>query len=282
MNQDDDDDIINVSGEAEIDDNNHNTTTYNESPRQPLYRNHKCLVLIAICSLVIIIIVAVSVPLTKDTRSNTSTNQAEVIGSGVSTPFPTTTTYPSQAPSTALKNWDLNYLGMDADFGKDSPHEIEVQYEMGINRQYEIELLAFDCESPITGMMNRPLNLVNITSKVDTIENDNEHELLTLQYDLDKSLLSSSNIWNTATNEVQLCQVVRLMYYPDNDETGEEDEPWIITQDKRTLNIYVDLSVGFTIGGDDDSSGGAGFGFEIELEPLGNATDDNNDREDGK
>lgn len=171
---------------------------------------------------------------------------------------------------------------MDADFGKDSPHEIEVQYEMGINRQYEIELLAFDCESPITGMMNRPLNLVNITSKVDTIENDNEHELLTLQYDLDKSLLSGSNIWNTATNEVQLCQVVRLMYYPDNDEAGEEDEPWIITQDKRPLSIYIDLSVGFTIGGDDDSSGGAGFGFEIELEPLGNATDDNNDREDGK
>ena len=93
---DDDDD---VNGGAEIDDNNHNTTTYNESPRQPLYRNHKCLVLIAICSLVIIIIVAVSVPLTKDTRSNTSNNQAEVIGSGVSTPFPTTTTYPSQAPS---------------------------------------------------------------------------------------------------------------------------------------------------------------------------------------
>jgi len=117
---------------------------------------------------------------------------------------------------------------------------------------------------------------------VESIENDDDHELLTLQYDLDKSLLSSSNIWNTETNEVQLCSVARLIYYPNNDgEAGKEQEPWIITQDKRKINIYVDLTVGF--GGDDGSNGssssGAGFGFEIELEPLGNATDDNSDGE---
>ena len=171
---------------------------------------------------------------------------------------------------------------MDVDFGKDSPHEIIVQYEMGINRQYEVELLAFDCESPISGILNRPLSIINITSNVDSIESDDKHEMLSLQYDLDKSLLSSSNIWNTETNEVQLCSVVRLIYYPDNDgETGEEEEPWIITQDKRKINIYIDLTVGFTVGdGDDGSSSGTGFGFEIELEPLGNATDDDDREED--
>ena len=168
---------------------------------------------------------------------------------------------------------------MDVDFGKDSPHEIVVQYEMGINRQHEVELLAFDCESSITGILNRPLDIINITSKVDSIENDDEHELLSLMYDLDKSLLSSSNIWNTETNEVQFCSIARLIYYPNNDgETGEEEqEPWVITQDKRKINIYVDLTVGF--GGDDNSNGNVGFGFEIESEPLGNATDDNSDRE---
>jgi len=170
---------------------------------------------------------------------------------------------------------------MDVDFGIDSPHEIELQYEMGINRQYEVELLAFDCESQITGILNRPLSIINITSNVDSIESDDDHEMLTLQYDLDKSLLSSSNIWNTETNEVQLCSVVRLIYNPDSDgETGEEEEePWIITQDKRKINIYVDLSVGFTVGGDDGTSG-AGFGFEIELEPLGNSTDGDYDKSD--
>ena len=174
---------------------------------------------------------------------------------------------------------------MDVDFGVDSPHEIKVQYEMGINRQYEVELLAFDCESPITGILNRPLSIINITSNVDSIERDDKHEMLSLQYDLDKSLLSSSNIWNTETNEVQLCSVVRLIYYPDSDgETGEEEEePWIITQDKRKINIYIDLTVGFTVGdGDDGSSSGTGFGFEIELEPLGNATDDDSDGDGGE
>lgn len=171
-----------------------------------------------------------------------------------------------------MRNWDFNYLGMNVDFGIDSPHEIEVQYEMGINRQYDVELLAFDCESPISGILNRPLGIINVTSNVESIENDDEHELLTLQYDIDKSLLSSSNIWNTETNEVQLCSVVQLTYYSDTD-----DRLWVITQDTRKINIFVDLTVGFTIG--DGTSGGAGFGFEIELEPLVNATDDNSDRE---
>ena len=106
----------NVSGE-EIDTNhNNNTTTSNmnidideteetlpSSPRQqPFYRKHKQLILIAICALVIIVIIAVSVPLTKDTRSNSSNVRAEtdyLSGSGISTPYPTTSTYPSQAPS---------------------------------------------------------------------------------------------------------------------------------------------------------------------------------------
>ena len=168
-----------------------------------------------------------------------------------------------------MRNWDLNYIGMDVDFGIDSPHEIELQYEMGTNRQYEVELLAFDCESPIAGILNRPLDIFNVTSNVESIENDDVHQLLTLQYDLDKSLLSSSNIWNTETNEVQLCSVARLTYYSDNDA-----RLWVITQDTRKINIYVDLTVGFSVGDGDDSSGGTGFGFEIELEPLVNATDD--------
>ena len=174
-----------------------------------------------------------------------------------------------------MRNWDLNYLGMNVDFGIDSPHEIELQYEMGINRQYEVELLAFDCESPIAGILNRPLSIINITSNVESIENDDEHEMLSLQFDLDKSLLSSSNIWNTETNEVQLCSVARLTYYSDNDA-----RLWVITQDTRKINIYIDFTVGF---GGDDSTSDTGFGFEIQLEPLVNATDadSDSDGEDG-
>ena len=66
-------------------------------------------------------------------------------------------------------------------------------------------------------------------------------------------------------------------YYSDNDA-----RLWVITQDTRKINIYVDLSVGFTIGDGDDSSDGTGFGFEIQLEPLGNATNEDYDNSDGE
>jgi len=101
----------NVSGHEIMQTTNHNTATSNmnieeteetlpSSPQQPFYRKHKQLILIAICTF--IVIVAVSVPLTRDTRSNSSNVRAEtdyLSGSGISTTYPTTTTYPSQAPS---------------------------------------------------------------------------------------------------------------------------------------------------------------------------------------
>ena len=77
-------------------------TLPSSAQQQPFYRKHKQLILIAICTLVIIVIIAVSVPLTKDTRSNSSNIRAEedyLSGSGISTPYPTTSAYPSQAPS---------------------------------------------------------------------------------------------------------------------------------------------------------------------------------------
>ena len=104
----------NVGGEEIGTNHNNNTATSNNMnieeteeivpshAQQPFYRKHKQLILIAICTLVIIIIVAVSVPLTKDTRSNSSNVRAEedyLSGSGISTPYPTTSAYPSQAPS---------------------------------------------------------------------------------------------------------------------------------------------------------------------------------------
>ena len=106
-------DVDNFSGEEIVDTTNNNIATSNmnneeieeivpSSAQQPFYRKHKLLILIAICTLVILVIIAVSVPLTKDTRSNSSNMRAEedfLSGSGIRTPYPTITTYPSQAPS---------------------------------------------------------------------------------------------------------------------------------------------------------------------------------------
>ena len=66
-------------------------------------------------------------------------------------------------------------------------------------------------------------------------------------------LLTSSNIWNATSNHVQLCQIVELVYVDEN--TGVE--PWVMTRDRRTLDIDVNLSIDFTVGG-----GGSGREWE--------------------
>ena len=71
-------------------------------------------------------------------------------------------------------------------------------------------------------------------------------------------LLTGSNIWNATSNHVQLCQIVELVYVDEN--TGVE--PWVMTRDRRTLDIDVNLSIDFTVGG---GGSGSGSGNDIGL-----------------
>jgi len=70
-------------------------------------------------------------------------------------------------------------------------------------------------------------------------------------------------IWNATSNHVQLCQIVELVYVDEN----TASEPWVMTRNRRTLDIDVNLSIGFTVGGGGGSGSGNDIGLEVQLSP---------------
>ena len=132
--------------------------------------------------------------------------------------------------------WDINYLGIDADFGADSGDELVVNYSIATNRVYESELLASDCKSNITGIDIRMVPL-RTPSRIGIIATD----VLTLAYDFDKSGITNSNIWNDTASTLEVCQVLRLII-----PSTRRRPKMVITEDKRQLTIDFDLSVDFS------------------------------------
>ena len=113
----------------------------------------------------------------------------------------------------------------------DSDDELVVSYSIGKNRVYESDLLAKDCVSSITG--------VGITMVPSRPPKDATRDLLSLAYSIDKSTIADSNIWNDTSNKIEVCQVVQLVV--------PSRPRMVITEDKRKLNIDLDLSVDFAI-----------------------------------
>ena len=134
-------------------------------------------------------------------------------------------------------------MGLSADFGADSVDELQIGYKIAVTRDYETEILNSDCETKITGID------VLLTNAVRTDRNA-AYDTLALSYDFDKSSITSSSIWDAESNQIEVCQIVRLII-PQND----SDPKMVITEDKRTLTMNFDLNVDFEL--DNDLGAGA-------------------------
>ena len=99
-----------------------------------------------------------------------------------------------------------------------------------------------DCAGAITG--------INITLTTTRRPKDVTHDSLSLAYDIKKSDLPGSNIWNNVTTKIEFCQIVRMII-PETD----DHQQMVIESDKRVMTIDFDMTVGFEIS---DSSLGAG------------------------
>ena len=152
--------------------------------------------------------------------------------------------------------WGIIYLDLNTDFdsvdnlsvdkqGDDSQsgdRQLIVSYAIGKDRKEETELLTKDCAGAITG--------INITLTTTRRPKDVTHDSLSLAYDIKKSDLPGSNIWNNVTTKIEFCQIVRMII-PETD-----DHPkMVIESDKRIMTIDFDMTVDFEIS---DSSLGAG------------------------
>eukprot|EP00584_Thalassiosira_punctigera_P023005 CAMPEP_0172552620 /NCGR_PEP_ID=MMETSP1067-20121228/46417_1 /TAXON_ID=265564 ORGANISM="Thalassiosira punctigera, Strain Tpunct2005C2" /NCGR_SAMPLE_ID=MMETSP1067 /ASSEMBLY_ACC=CAM_ASM_000444 /LENGTH=300 /DNA_ID=CAMNT_0013340645 /DNA_START=114 /DNA_END=1016 /DNA_ORIENTATION=+ len=217
----------------------------NAAPSRSFFREHRLVLLASVGALIAAIVVVSWSFSFSPSGDGGKVDSARVESQGevavYTTDFPST--MPSLAPSVPPQ-WNLDYLGVDADFGSGNSHELVVEYAFGINREFRTEIFADDCASAV-----EPGNLLRLTTE--RSPRDDYSELLALKYDVAKGLLTSSNVWDAASSTLKICQVTSLILPR---ETGEGRD-FVITEDMRTLDVKVDLTVGF------------GVGLEVALSP---------------
>ena len=162
----------------------------------------------------------------------------------------TTKNPPTQSSPTVPPQWKVDYIDLTADFSLDSEHELVVQYEIGVGRAYESQILAADCETPISG--------ITLDLTAERTPKDQYRDQLSLMYDVDKAQIRGSNAWDEDKDTLRFCQIVQLVLPADASSSGET---LVIIEDKRVLEIEFDFSVSF------------GIGLEVELGDDPNAAD---------
>ena len=168
----------------------------------------------------------------------------EILGMPV-TPNPTVspTSSPTGSPTPGPTSsptphglWTLDFQEMAASLASDVEDEITFTYLIGSGRDYEMSFLEKGCDAtaPID---NALYNVTNSTAFVNST-----HQLLSVSYSIDKSAIASSSIWNNNTSTIELCQVTSLFEL-----VAEPIGKLVVVQDKREVEVNVDLGVNFTI-----------------------------------
>ena len=108
----------------------------------------------------------------------------------------------SVAKAQSIGNWDILFTSLETDFQDSVTNEITLDYLIGTGRQFNLDLFTKDCTSPITGMSITPT-----TARMSNVDAD--HDGLEIMLDLDKSAITSSNIWEDST--LEFCVGVQLL-----------------------------------------------------------------------
>jgi hypothetical protein len=103
-----------------------------------------------------------------------------------------------------IGNWDILYQALATDFQKTVANEVAVDYRIGKGRAYQVDLFEKDCVGSITGMTITPTT--NRTAGVTA-----DHDGLKVMIDLDKSKITSSNIWTVDESTLEFCVRLQLL-----------------------------------------------------------------------
>ena len=135
--------------------------------------------------------------------------------------------------------WDIDFLDVITSFTVSSVEEIEVNYVIGKYRNYKTSLYQRDCESPIGDV-----DIVS-TPTTSNINNNDTHHNLVVKHDIANmtQLGESMEIWNSASNFLQVCQVVELY-----EEGKNNDGNMTFMSDKRVFDIYFNLTLAYSTG----------------------------------
>ena len=102
----------------------------------------------------------------------------------------------------SIGNWDILFTSLETDFQDSVTNEITLDYLIGTGRQFNLDLFTKDCISPITGMSITPT-----TARMSNVDAD--HDGLEIMLDLDKSAITSSNVWEDS--KLEFCVGVQLL-----------------------------------------------------------------------
>ena len=128
---------------------------------------------------------------------------------------------------------------MTADFTADSDNKLVMIYQVGQGRTYGHSLKAGGCKNPtdITGLVSG----VDYNVTADTTTGEGAFDNLQLDYSFSKDKITSSNIWNSDANKIELCQVVQLKL------DGGSEGTMVIYELKSNVTVDFDLSADFTL-----------------------------------
>ena len=176
-------------------------------------------ILIALIAISSGVIVALSVLLT---GPNQSENQAEMIVTIQPSSYPSIS--PSSRPTTAIPNWDLNFIDIASNFTGGSTNEITFMYEIGAGRKYKFDLFAQGCTDNVTGLNH---TITPVTTPTDNFVTENLNVLLDIK---NMASIRTSNIWNEIASTMEMCITLQLI----SGKTG-----MVVRKDNR--NIALEL-----------------------------------------
>jgi len=128
-----------------------------------------------------------------------------------------------------IPNWDIRFSSLETNFDASVKNEIIMQYQIGRDRSYTVQLFAKDCVGAIEGT-----TAIATTTRTSSATTSSSLDYLKVMIDLDKSTITASNIW--VDSSLQLCVLLQLL-------SGDE----VIKEDRREIDIAFDLSIDFEL-----------------------------------
>ena len=156
---------------------------------------------------------------------------------------------PATSPS-SMDMWQIILTSLEANFTANSETELLLQYDIGKDATsdgsavllYKTKLYQKDCitELPTSGTGPLLFNLTDNGRITKSPANDTFDELR-LIYNVNKTLIASSPVWNATASKIEICQEVHLI--EDSAILGQ----MFVVKDLRDVIIEVDLGVNISL-----------------------------------
>lgn len=131
--------------------------------------------------------------------------------------------------------WKIEHLGLRADFAADSDDEFEMEYLVAKDRPYRHYLYQKDCRTNVTD--------IDVDATASLERQPGSYSSLLLAYNINRTAIGGSSIWNKDAKQIEICQVVQLTHGTAADPSGL----MVIVEDFSNVTIGFDLTSGFSI-----------------------------------